>query len=225
MNENTNIATKVEQQPKKMPAKGKKTDYFQCLVEMAKYSLAEAQLLKETISSFDEKTLAENIKKMHQLEHSCDMLKHEMTSALVKEFLPPIDREDLFELSHVTDELTDKVESVLIFFYMANITSLRDDTMSFVDLIIESCQHAVQMMNEFHNFRRSVTLKEHIIKINDLEEQGDRLYMEAVRRLSCSSESTRTIIEWRDVYRNFEACFDAAEKIADTIESAMMKNA
>ena len=48
--------------------------------------------------------------------------------------------------------------------------------------------------------------------------------MEAVRKLSREAESTREVIEWRDVYRNFENCYDAAESIADNIESAVMKN-
>ncbi len=203
----------------------KNFNYFECLTNMAEFALQEAQLLKLTMSSFDVETLQKNKVEMHKLEHGCDMLKHAMTSALIKEFLPPIEREDLFTLSHVVDELTDKVESVLIFFYMANITKLRADAMSFVDLIIECCQNVVSVTKEFANFKKSATLKDLIIKINDLEEQGDRIYMEAVRNLSCSDEDTRTIIEWRDVYRNFESCFDAAEKIADTIQSAMMKNA
>lgn len=203
----------------------KKFDYFECLVNMAEFSLKEAELLKQTVLSYDEQILQQNKIEMHKLEHSCDMVKHQMTAALIREFLPPIEREDLFTLSHVVDELTDKVESVLIFFYMANITKLRADTMDFVNLIIECCQSVVDVMKEFGNFKKSTTLKDLLIKINDLEERGDRIYMDAVHNLSCSDEDTRTIIEWRDVYRNFESCFDAAEKIADTIQSAMMKNA
>ena len=60
--------------------------------------------------------------------------------------------------------------------------------------------------------------------MNDLEEKGDRLYAEAVRRLSREAQTTREVIEWRDIYRNFENCFDAAESIADNIESVVMKN-
>ena len=205
--------------------KTKKFNYFENLVTMAEYSLKEAYLLKETFLNFAAETLHDNQIAMHKLEHSCDLVKHEMTSALIREFLPPIEREDLFTLSHVVDELTDKVESVLIFFYMANITKLRADAMEFVDLIIDCCQGVVDALKEFGNFKKSTTLKDLLIKIHDLEEKGDEIYIQAVRNLSCSDEDTRTVIEWRDVYRNFEACFDAAEKIADTIQSAAMKNA
>ena len=205
--------------------KTKKFNYFENLVTMAEFSLKEAHLLKETFLNFAAETLHDKQLEMHTLEHDCDRIKHGLISALIHEFLPPIEREDLFTLSHVVDDLADKVESVIIFLYMANITKLREDAMDFVDLIIECCEEVVSALKEFANFKKSTTLKDLLIKINDLEEKGDHLYIQAVRNLSCSDADTRTIIEWRDIYRCFEACFDAAEKIADTVQSAVMKNA
>ncbi len=202
----------------------KKFDYFECLVNMSELALKEAQLLKATFDNFGTADMEGVRKEMHGLEHSCDIIKHSLSAALVKEFLPPIDREDLFMLSHVTDDLTDKIESVLIFFYMANITALRDDAREFADMIISCCENVVGMLKEFKNFKKPEKLREFIVKINDLEEAGDKLYINAVRRLSVSETETRTVIEWRDVYRGFEACCDAAEKIADEIESVIMKN-
>lgn len=207
-----------------MKTKKKKFDYFECLADMSLYALEEAKLLKKAVADFrpeDSETLRSA---MHELEHKCDEVKHDMTTALVKEFLPPIDREDLFRLSHVTDNLTDSVESVAVFFYMADVRKMRGDAVEFVDLIIECCENVVKLLKEFENFKKSEALKGFIVRLNDLEEQGDRLYERAVRRLSFDAETTRELIEWRDIYRNFERCFDAAESVADNIESAVLKN-
>lgn len=208
----------------KMKIKKKNFDYFECLVNMSQYALEEANLLRDILTDFDPDKVAEQRMQMHALEHQCDTEKHEMTTALVKEFLPPVDRDDLATLSHVTDDLTDSVESVVAFLYMANIRRLRPDVGAFADLIIECCENAVLLLKEFRNFKKSDKLKDIIIKLNDLEEQGDRLYAEAVRRLSTEELSTRDVIEWRDMYKNFEECFDAAESIADNVESVVMKN-
>ncbi len=202
----------------------RKFDYFECLVNMSEFALKEARLLKDTFDNFGNVDMEAVRKEMHTLEHGCDIVKHSLAAALVKEFLPPIDREDLFLLGHVTDTLTDKIESVLIFFYMANITALRDDAKDFADMIISCCENVVDMLKEFKNFKKPEKIREYIVKINDLEEAGDKLYINAVRRLSLSETDTRTVIEWRDVYRSFEECCDAAEKIADEIESTIMKN-
>ena len=207
-----------------MKTKKKNFDYFESLVNMSLYALEEANLLKALLSDFHPENLHEQRIQMHTLEHKCDMEKHDLTTAPVKEFLPPIDRDDLFKLSHVADNLTDSVESTLAFLYMADVQTLRSDTGAFADLIIECCENVVVLLKEFPNFKKSEKLREIIIKLNDLEEQGDRLYEQAVRRLAKDAQSTREVIEWRDIYRNFENCFDAAESIADNVESVMMKN-
>ncbi len=226
MQEQINKNEQVEQKSKKFTFKFKKKgfDYFGCLSKMAEFALEEAKLLKEILSSYNPDTLGERKDKIHALEHECDLEKHKMTSSLIKDFLPPIDREDLFSLAHVVDNLTDSVESVVVFFYMANITKLREDAGIFADLIIESCEKVVEMFSDFANFKKSEKVKECIVKLNDLEEDGDKLYMNAVRSLSVESKDTREVIEWRDVYRNFEKCLDCAEGIADHVEAIVMKN-
>ncbi len=208
-----------------MKLKKEKFNYFDTLVQMSQYALDEAKLLHASLSDYDPDKLDELRKKMHELEHACDIVKHSLTTALIKDFLPPVDREDLFTLSHITDNLTDTVESIVTFFYMADIRVLREDTSAFTALMVECCENTVKMMEEFHNFKKPAELQKYIILLNDLEEQGDRLYEESVRRLSQEEgAAVREVIEWRDVYRNFENCFDAAESIADNIESIVLKN-
>lgn len=207
-----------------MKEKKKKFDYFQTLVDMSLCALDEAKLLKQTLENFQPETLGEARAKMHALEHECDMKKHALTTALAQEFLPPIERDDLFRLSHVTDNLTDAIDGVIAFLYMADIRTLRPDATVFADLIIECCEKTSEMLAEFRNFKKPVLLNELIIALNDLEERGDKLYAEAVRTLSVESKSTREVIEWRDIYRDFERCCDAAESVADNVESVVLKN-
>lgn len=208
-----------------MKKKAKKNfDYFESLVKMSEFALEEAKYLKEMLSDYHPEKLEEQKTHLHELEHRCDMEKHDLTTALVKEFLPPIEREDLFKLAHVTDNLTDCVESVAVFLYMADIQNLRDDVPKFVDLVIECCVGVTEVLREFPNFKKSDKLLSLIVALNDLEEQGDKLYMEAVRSLSRTAKTTREVIEWRDVYKTFENCYDASESVADNVESAVMKN-
>ena len=205
--------------------KNKNFDYFASLVKMSSFALEEARYLKSVCENFDPEKLEEHKEHLHGLEHECDMEKHEFTKALVKEFLPPVERDDLFHLAHVTDDLVDCIEGVVVFFYMADIRTLREDVGVFADLAIECCEQTCVLLEEFRNFKKSPEkLKQAIIALNDLEEKGDKLYMDAVRKLSSSAKTTREVIEWRDVYRIFEKCYDAAESIADNVESVVLKN-
>ena len=205
--------------------KKKGFDYFACLVRMSNFALEEAKLLRKLLENYTAEDLANHRADIHKLEHQCDEEKHGLYSVLMRDFLPPIEREDLFSLAHITDDLTDSVECIVAFLYMADVQTLRDDTLSFADLVVVCCENVVELLGEFHNFKKSSRLRELVIKLNDLEEQGDRLYHDAMRRLSCDrTVDTRDLIEWRDIYRIFESCFDAAESIADSIEAVVMKS-
>lgn len=201
------------------------TDYFAALEEMSEIAAEEAALLKRFFSDYKADQLETYRLEMHALEHRCDTVKHNMVTALTKEFLPPVNREDLFRLAHLADDLTDAIESVVAFLYMANVSSLREDTHAFAELISDSAETVVELFKEFRNFKKTLNeLKNVVVKLNDLEEKGDKLYLEAMRKLAKETTDTRELIEWRSVYSSLERCMDAAESIADDIELVVMKN-
>ncbi len=207
-----------------MRNKKKTFDYFQSFINMSNYALQEAQILQDYLANFDPLMLEAKCNEIHKLEHACDGEKHAMTTELIRDFLPPVDREDLFRLAHVTDNLTDSVEHIMDFLYMANITKLRDDVAKFTAHTLLCCQTVVELMKEFRTFKKSDKIKSLLILLNDYEEQGDKLYFTAVHTLSCTATTTREVIEWRDIYKIFENSFDSAESVADNIESIIMKN-
>ena len=85
-------------------------DYFAMLVEGVNYACEAATMLKTTFENFEPEKLQENINKVHHVEHTADMAKHDMIEKLVKEFITPIDREDILELADVIDDVTDDLE-------------------------------------------------------------------------------------------------------------------
>ena len=72
---------------------GKQFDYFNAFLEMGRHSLSAGELLKETLETYDPAALKERMAQIHAVEHSADTLKHQLTDQLIREFLPPIERE------------------------------------------------------------------------------------------------------------------------------------
>jgi len=68
------------------------------------------------------------------------------------------------------------------------------------------------------------TLHGLIIEINALEEEGDRLFIDSMRKLHTEEEDPIQIIAWREIYSYLEKCCDACEHVADIVESVIMKN-
>lgn len=205
-------------------AKKQDSFYFDNFIACAEDSCRAAEMLKGTLEDFHTEGLQGRLDRLHEIEHSADMKKHDVLDRLAKEFLPPIEREDIVSLSQNIDNITDKVEDVMLRVYMNNVQEIEPGALKMTDVVIRCCQAVKEMLVEFKDFKRSKNLKNLIIRINDLEEESDKLFMQNVRDLYTESEDPIRIIAWRDIYIYLERCADACEHVADVVESVVMKN-
>lgn len=211
---------------KKKEKKQKKTSYsyFAFFCEMIDCACQASTALNNMFSDYQPRNLRQEADVIHEIEHAADLKKHDMMSQLLREFLPPIDREDIVNISHVLDEIVDLIEEVVLCLYMNDIQKCRSDVQPMVALIVKQCEELQKLMAEFENYKKSDKLLQSIIVINTLEEEGDRLYLEAMRNLKLTCSDPFEMIAWRDIYSSLEDCSDACEKVADAVEEVVMKN-
>ena len=104
-------------------AKKQDAFYFEKFIVCTDYACRAAHLLDKAMREFDPKKLEARLDEMHRIEHGADEEKHELINVLVKAFITPIEREDIILLSQNIDEMTDKMEDVLLRIYCNNIPS------------------------------------------------------------------------------------------------------
>ncbi len=204
-------------------AKGDKF-YFDNFAEGAALSKKAATYLVECLENYDPNEIEMMIHKMHEIEHTADIKKHEMNDALAKAFVTPVDREDLDMLSHTLDQVTDKLEEILQKFYIYNIQAVELPVIEFAKKLVRSCELLCDLMGEFENFKRSKKIRELIIELNDAEEECDKLYLASMRELTKNSTDVLSTISWREIYECFESCADACEHVSECVGSVIMKN-
>ena len=204
----------------------KKSDryYFDNFVQCVECACSAARMLEANLTDFKIESFGENLDSMHKIEHDADKKKHEMMSVLVKAFITPIEQEDIILLSQGIDEVTDKIEDVLLRIYMNNVTAIRPEAIDFTKVIIRCCETLKNMMEEFADFQKSTSLHKLIVDINALEEEGDKLFIESMHRLHMEVKDPLEVIAWREIYTYLEKCCDACEHVADTVEGVIMKN-
>jgi len=203
----------------------KKDDtYFNTFVELVNYSCEAANLLSDIMHNYNPDELEEKMKLMHNIEHAGDVERHIMMKKLAKEFITPIEREDIVAMADAIDNVTDNIEDVLMRMYMFNVRTMRDDALKMADIIVKCCEALREALSEFHNFRKSQTLHSLIVEINRMEEEGDELFMKATRNLYVNGKDPIEMYGWGRTLHYMEICCDACEDVADVIESVMMKN-
>lgn len=198
--------------------------YFSEFINNSNYIVKSAEILKETIKDYNQDKLQENISKVHKLENDADKALHKMRNYLIKDFLPPIDREDIILIGHRLDDIEDCIDEILINFNILNIEKIRDDVIEFTDLLIKCCNSVKEALEDFKNFKKIDSVKEKVITINELEENADRLYEKLMKKLYSEEKDPLEIIKWTTIYSCLENTTDACEKIGDCIEDVIMKN-
>jgi predicted phosphate transport protein (TIGR00153 family) len=205
-------------------ASNKDFNYFKAFVQLSDSSLKAADLLNTILHKFDVNHIEQKVNQMHEIEHSADQQRHEIMNRLVKEFLPPIEREDIISLADNIDDVIDAVEDVLIGIDMYNVQTIKPEILQFTGVIADCCKSMSAALKEFEHFKRSQTLHAAIIEVNRLEEVADKLYINGVRNLYKTCKEPVELMVWTEIYRLLEKCCDKCEDVANDIENIVMKN-
>ena len=76
----------------------------------------------------------------------------------------------------------------------------------------------------FQTLKSQKKLADLIVELNNLEEQGDYIYINAMTNLHRTEADAVTVIAWRDVFNYLERACDACEHVGDIVESVAIGN-
>lgn len=207
-----------------MKKKKEEFNYFDAFEKSAKLAKDSAKELKRYIFDFKSTDSEVEMKKIHDLENEGDKNLHELKNYLLKDFLPPIDREDILEISYKIDDLIDRIDEIAIDINIYNVTEIMENMKETVELLEKVTSEVYNLVVEFKNIKKMKEIKEKVIEVNNLEEQADRLYENSIRELYKNERDLIQIVKWSNIYETLEDCFDACEEIADCIEDVILKN-
>ena len=109
-----------------------KFDYFDAFEKQTEVAVQEAELLIEAIESFTEaEHLKEVMERAHELEHKGDEINHAIFKTVATDFITPIEREDIINMSQYLDNIIDYIEDVMQRFYMYDVHFIHHDALEF----------------------------------------------------------------------------------------------
>lgn len=209
-------------------AKKKEADFFELIQQEANFLNELTIKVQELFGDFSKNSnfgdLNDRLDAIHKLEHQGDEVHAAIVAELNSAFITPIDREDIFYVSANINRMTNAIENVAFRLWMFNIKELRADANAFIDLIVKCSENIVAIMAEFRNFKKSKILPEIIHQAYEFENDGDRIYRNAVRDLFETEKDPIEVQKWREFYHDMEKCFDACSDLAGSVERAALKN-
>lgn len=201
-----------------------KNDYFKMMEKQVSLSLKAANQLCDLLEGYQPEDADKYRIKLHKVEHDADEVRHEALNHLSREFITPIERDDILQLVQIIDDVTDAIEDVAINLYMYNVQALPPHTITMAALVKRCVTALEKAIGELHNFKRSETLRPLLVEVNDIESEADEAYLQAVRELFTTEQTPMMRYGLKAVYDALEDCCDLCERAADVIENVAMKN-
>lgn len=167
----------------------------------------------------------EKSKVILEIEHEGDILTHEIIDALNKTFITPIDREDIHALASSLDDILDYAEGVADRFDLYRMGKPSEEALKLAQIIVDASEQIDKAIQGLRDLKHPRRVLDRCIEINRLENDGDKLFRQALAKLFSRENNAMEAIKWKEIYENLELAIDRCEDVANVIESVVVKYA
>jgi predicted phosphate transport protein (TIGR00153 family) len=195
------------------------------LFDAATGSVAEAaSLLRDMVDDFVDPEM--KAKRLAEQEHEGDRVTRAILSRLNSTFVTPFDREDIYDLATQLDDVTDAIEAAADMLVLHKVLEPIEPVREQARLLDEASRVTAEGLRHLRKLAQD-ELRAYWIRINELENQADRLYRRARADLYAfeGEHPARYVLVWKDIIEQLEEAMDALEHVAHTVESIVLKHA
>ena len=158
---------------------------------------------------------------LKEIEHKCDFLTHAVYQRLHRTFVTPIDREDIHSLARSLDDVMDSIDATAGYIRTYRIARVRGGVRELARIISGSTAEIRHAMEHLES-RKGVS--EHVVEINRLENEADRVHQQAIRELFEEEKDPIALIKWKEILDYLEDTTDRCEDVADLLEGVVLKH-
>jgi uncharacterized protein len=202
-----------------LSAPNRDSGYFELLAEAGVNIDKAAQMLERMFEVWPEDTgLAREILKAEQ---EGDRITQTIVKRLNAEPTRFLDGGEVYSLATGLDDIVDDIEETADFLGLYKIEAPMDQGYTLAKILAESCKHVSAALSKLSSFEN---LESHWIEIHRLENEGDRIWREALASLFSNGIDPMVVIRWKDIFGVLERAIDSTETAAHKIEAIAVKH-
>jgi predicted phosphate transport protein (TIGR00153 family) len=198
--------------------------YFDLLDAVADNLADAARQFLDLVEDFVDPEM--KAKRLVESEHEGDRLTHAILSRLNSTFITPFDREDIHALAGQLDDVLDAIEEAADMLVLHKILEPIDAVVEQARLLDRAARKTAAGLRSLRGLKQE-PLRAYLIVINEIENEGDRLYRRARADLYnfTGEHPARYVLMWKDIVEQLEEALDAFEHVAHTVEGIVIKHA
>ena len=195
--------------------------YFDLFEQHAMLGLKACQELQAMVAEDGDMTARAGLIK--DLEKEADQVTRACMEALHRTFITPMDRADIHKLIQRLDDIVDSVESTASRVMLYEIMEVRPEARTLADILTECAKEITLVMPMLRNMKNADAIKQHCVRIFDLENEGDLIMRNALARLFKEEKDAIVLIKWKELYERLEKTTDRCEAVASIVQSIVIE--
>jgi predicted phosphate transport protein (TIGR00153 family) len=196
--------------------------FFPLFEESARNMVKAAQCLKELVDTWQD--VEQKVNEITEVEHQGDTITHKIMAQLNRTFVTPFDREDIAQLAHTLDDVTDFIHAASDAMLLYKVDSPSQRARELADIIVQGATEIEKAMPQLRHRGELKRILKRCVELNRLENMADRVYRSAMAELFNDARDMAHVIKWREIYEHMESATDRCEDVANVLEGVAIKH-
>jgi predicted phosphate transport protein (TIGR00153 family) len=129
----------------------------------------------------------------------------------------PMPRTELYSLVSALDDIVDYAEETADSLGLYGVEAPMEQAEELAQVLASA---SACVRTAVSAFRTGTDLSPHLVEINRLENEGDRLSRDAIASLFARGVDPMVVIRWKDIVESLEQAIDSCETVAHVLEGA-----
>jgi uncharacterized protein Yka (UPF0111/DUF47 family) len=196
-------------------------EFYKLFDDAGRNTVEAAKLAERRFREFPQASVSQADVKA--VEAAGDLITHDLIQLLNTQYVTPFDREDIYQLATVIDDIVDHIEEASDLLDLYNLEQPVRRAVEQCAIVVAASEQLAVGLSGLKGLRG---VQDALVKVKQLEDEGDRLVRDAIGALFHDRRiDPLLVLRWKDIHESLEAALDACETAANVLGNIVVKNA
>ncbi len=201
----------------------RKMAFFDFFDHQAEKIIEGCKALSDLLENYVDVT--DKAKRIKAIEHEGDVITHQCIEMLHKQFITPLEREDIHRLISRMDDILDLTEAVSQRLSIYEVTSVPDEAKQLGRVLIFGVERMAKAVKGLRDMKNAPQILAECIEINRIENEADTILRAAIGKLFKTEKDPLTVMKWKELFETLEEATDLCEDVANIVEGIVLEHA
>lgn len=198
--------------------------YFRTFEEFSLLIAEATDFLAANLKNYQLDELENELNEMKKIEVVANDKKQATLDFLYQDFLPPIERPDILEITQALNTLLGTVSDILARLDRYQVKTIEPDVFVLVEVLKQGSDKTLALTKELIHFKHPEKLLALMKDINSLVRRGYALHHQAIKKMMHNENDAIVVFSYSNIYEGFNRSWHALERLTRAVEAMIIQN-